>query len=355
MAQLDEFLAVLDGDDEAAERMGIGPAEAERLRLAARVALRARSRRPWWPIPVAFLGVFVVSGAVAQLGVTELYTFSANTPARASEINANFDLVEGWIIEKVGAVNSDDVTITGALTTDGTSSNTLQGGTALNGGTTANGGLGVNGGSTLNGGATVNSGLNVASGDFNVTTGNASVVAGDLTVRDGTFIQGGITANCTGAATDASGCVADSDGTSANYGRANADSFHTNGLGNGQMYIEGYYIDANNTIQIGTGFAGGMDVENVQIGGDLNVSGGLLDDEGETNHHIGGSTNTAFSTRTSLGTSTNRICFLTGAYKEAANERFGCRVTEDSGVWYLEGIRGGSLDMDCWAHCVNWN
>jgi len=52
----------------------------------------------------------------------------------------------------------------------------------------------------------------------------------------------------TGSAAD----VLSGDGSNA---RLNADSFHTNGLGSGQIYIEGSRIDANTSITIGAGQA----------------------------------------------------------------------------------------------------
>ena len=50
------------------------------------------------------------------------------------------------------------------------------------------------------------------------------------------------------------------------YSRVSADSFHTNGLGVGQIYIEGRAIDANTWIAIGVGLAGGQSPQDVKIG-----------------------------------------------------------------------------------------
>lgn len=50
--------------------------------------------------------------------------------------------------------------------------------------------------------------------------------------------------------------VFDDSTSNAPYSRVHADSFHTEGLGQGQLYLEGRAIDANNTIYIGYGFAG---------------------------------------------------------------------------------------------------
>lgn len=50
------------------------------------------------------------------------------------------------------------------------------------------------------------------------------------------------------------------------YSRVDADSFHTNGLGMGQLFIEGRALDSNSTIQIGAGLAGGQLPRDVVIG-----------------------------------------------------------------------------------------
>lgn len=55
--------------------------------------------------------------------------------------------------------------------------------------------------------------------------------------------------------------------TNGNSGyRADVDSLHTNDLGDGQMYVEGSYIDANDTIRIGEGVAGGQDAQDAVFG-----------------------------------------------------------------------------------------
>jgi hypothetical protein len=60
--------------------------------------------------------------------------------------------------------------------------------------------------------------------------------------------------------------VLDDATSDAPYGRISADSFHTNGLGTGQMYIEGYAIDANSTIRLGTGIAGAQTTQDIVLG-----------------------------------------------------------------------------------------
>ena len=60
-------------------------------------------------------------------------------------------------------------------------------------------------------------------------------------------------------------------GGGSSSGRLNADSFHTNGLGYGQIYIEGSRIDANTVIYIGKGQAGGMSAQDVVLGNNNEV------------------------------------------------------------------------------------
>lgn len=50
------------------------------------------------------------------------------------------------------------------------------------------------------------------------------------------------------------------------YSRVNADSFHTTGLGVGQLFLEGRALDSNTVIYIGTGVAGGQPAQDVRIG-----------------------------------------------------------------------------------------
>ncbi len=56
-------------------------------------------------------------------------------------------------------------------------------------------------------------------------------------------------------------------------GRLNADSLHTRGLGQGQLWIEGASIDANTTIRIGEGRAGGQNVRSVRFGNNVRANG----------------------------------------------------------------------------------
>ena len=50
------------------------------------------------------------------------------------------------------------------------------------------------------------------------------------------------------------------------YSRVNADSLHTNGLGVGQLFLEGRAIDSNTIIYIGAGVAGGQGPQDVRLG-----------------------------------------------------------------------------------------
>ncbi len=69
------------------------------------------------------------------------------------------------------------------------------------------------------------------------------------------------------------GGVLDDTTPDAPYSRISADSFHTNGLGMGQIYIEGSSIDGNSPIYLGAGRAGGQGVQPVVTGSDLTIGG----------------------------------------------------------------------------------
>jgi hypothetical protein len=53
-------------------------------------------------------------------GNTLLCSFSAGTPAKASEVNSNFTKLQKWIQEKVGTVGTKNVDITGNVSIKGT-------------------------------------------------------------------------------------------------------------------------------------------------------------------------------------------------------------------------------------------
>ena len=88
---------------------------------------RRRSRRS-----LAMLGFALVLGmmtsAVAQVSITDLIVFSANTPARAADVNANFALLKTWVERKVGDVD--------AACSDSTCGSTISGTLGVNGRTT---------------------------------------------------------------------------------------------------------------------------------------------------------------------------------------------------------------------------
>lgn len=103
------------------------------------------------------------------------------------------------------------------------------------------------------------------------TPGAGKVLTSDATgLATWTDLPAAVTAPRYSLETVATG-VLDSDGAQASYSRVNADSFHTNGLGDGQMYMEGYAIDANSTIRIGTGLAGGQSAQDVFLGGNVGI------------------------------------------------------------------------------------
>lgn len=67
------------------------------------------------------------------------------------------------------------------------------------------------------------------------------------------------------------GNVYDNSTSNSPYSRVNADSFHTNGLGVGQLFLEGRAIDANTIIYIGAGVAGGQSAQDVRLGNNNEV------------------------------------------------------------------------------------
>lgn len=180
--------------------------------------------------------------AFAQAGVTSLNVFSANTPARASDINENFSLLQQWIEEKGGTVCNGspcDVNVSGDATVTGTVSGSVVSGTTVTG--TAVNGTNVTATSGVSG-TTV-----TASGDLSAAGGTVNT---DLDVSASSFYEG----------------------DNAAHDRLNADGFHTNGYSAGQMYIEGSAIDANTTLYLNDSRAGGQSGNrSVVIGYDLTV------------------------------------------------------------------------------------
>lgn len=124
---------------------------------------------------------------------------------------------------------------------------------------------------------TVLSNGNVGVGAINPTA--KLEVNGNIKAPEGFFVNTAVT-----------GSFYDSNGAEAPYSRVDADGFHTNGLGDGQMYIEGRAIDANTYIVIGGGLAGGMSAEDVGIGvaptEKLDVDGKIRMRTGATNGYV---------------------------------------------------------------------
>lgn len=86
--------------------MPIDPDELSLLREEVR-ALRRRvdGRRRWWSLLAALV-------MVSSLAWAQLVTFTPDTPARASEVNANFLQLKSWLEQKVGATGTAAITAT---------------------------------------------------------------------------------------------------------------------------------------------------------------------------------------------------------------------------------------------------
>ena len=275
---------------------------------------RTAKRRLFWAgLALASLGL---ATALAQPGVTSLITFSPNTPARAGDVNDNFSLLQTWLERKVVTVCSGaacDVDVNGDVgSTSGTSTGNVQGTTIT----------GTAGPHDLTGTTNVDTLVASSTADFQ---SGLDVTSGDLSVTDGTLIEGGITSSCGNDGSGSDGCVLDDDGASSPHGRVSADSFHTNGLGDGQIYIEGGYIDANTTIRIGTGVAGGQSAATVQF--DYNGS--------FASRPIG----TADASATSVGSSS-------------------CDESSEIGKMLIgrcvnENVGGNTFEIDCFCYCGN--
>ena len=67
----------------------------------------ARRRPRWLPLGVGL-------GLVSTLAWAQLVTFNPDDPARAIDVNGNFNQLKTWLEQKVGAVGSNTIT-TGSI------------------------------------------------------------------------------------------------------------------------------------------------------------------------------------------------------------------------------------------------
>ena len=59
---------------------------------------------------------FAALAVVGTVAFAQLTTFSANSPALASEVNGNFATLKTWLEQKVGPVTTNNITTTGSVT-----------------------------------------------------------------------------------------------------------------------------------------------------------------------------------------------------------------------------------------------
>jgi hypothetical protein len=136
-----ELVALVAGEvsvEALAARHGVSQADVSSWRAAfvegmrAGAAGRSGARRlnPRWAVAAIVLG----SVAFAQLT-----TFTANSPAVASQVNANFTQLKTWLEQKVGVAGTAAVTITGGATITGATN--ITGATAVTGTLSTSGAL----------------------------------------------------------------------------------------------------------------------------------------------------------------------------------------------------------------------
>lgn len=165
-------LEALAGDaSEVAQRHGVQVEELERWTAD---FLRAATPRRSRLVPaLAFTACLGASAALSQAAAfpLSLITFSANTPAVASQVNSNFatlkngvEYVKTQTESKVGALGSNGVQAR-SLNVSGNANvigyTLLSGGAAITSGATITGDTTVNGNTTLNGTTTIAGNLNV--------------------------------------------------------------------------------------------------------------------------------------------------------------------------------------------------
>ncbi len=114
-----DLVSLIAGEIDAATlaaRHGVTEEEALRWRsvfvagMKAGVGGRTASRR----LPYRVIGL--LSAVLATAAFAQLTVFSPNSPALASEVNGNFDLLKVWLERKVGPVTDTNITTTGSVT-----------------------------------------------------------------------------------------------------------------------------------------------------------------------------------------------------------------------------------------------
>lgn len=208
---LRDVLGVLAGSssvESVSRRHGISveEVEADRARLCSALVAALDQHARWPRQRVAVLSTVVALMALAFVVPTtawgQLVTFTANSPAVASEVNGNFTQLHAWLEQKVGAVGTNNISTTGTLTSGAitstssisapsitTTTQTVNGNAAIAGTLTTTGRIFANGG--LTGSGVVINGVNIR-----VKNGNNGTVSCD------SFCLGtsqGFSASCLGS------------------------------------------------------------------------------------------------------------------------------------------------------------
>lgn len=250
--------------------------------------------------------------ALAQPGVTSLIVFSASTPARASDVNSNFALLQTWIEEKLGAVNSPNVDVPGTFNAASVSSEAA---------VSAGGDLGTNGYLDVEQGAQFR-----CSGCGSSSTLRGVNEWGNLTIQ-GRVISAD--ANLHLSPPGGSGVIIN-------------DTYRAAG---GASTGAGATLDVEGTItaRSGVNLPSGRTISNLGISGEYTA---------RRNHSSGNGDQTLIST-------SSGFCFLTEVSFEdvdSAGESATCRVFESGGNWVLRARLGSTSDSDAWcaARCISW-
>ena len=160
-------------------------------------ALEQAPRRRWRA--GAVLGVVLIAAGlvVPSSAWAQLVTFSANTPAIATQVNGNFQQLRTWLEQKVGPVGTDNITTSGTIVSAGaiTAPSLSVGTAAVSGNSTIGGTLTTTGQIIANGGITgsnvVVNGVNIRPKALNNGTTNCDSYC------NGSFL--GFTGSCLGA------------------------------------------------------------------------------------------------------------------------------------------------------------